>query len=452
VRAALAGNAACSPAALRTLAKRCWREPEVLRALAGNTAAPPLLLRHLAGHRWDVACIVAANPSCPGRLLRSGRLCGSQVLAVRMAVAAGAAGPPSIFARLARDNAAVRLFLATNPALSPEVVDSLLADPDRYVGRVAAAHLRASPEALVRLADGMTAPAWTLRAIAANPACPPDLSDQLLTWLALGGPGASDPRFDPAPCSGHPGDPGANLAVWYRDEAANATDPLRHPLWRVRAAIPASRKSTPYIWLAEMARDIRPEVRQVASRYSGLPAVVLKELSDDAAAVVAKQATASLKRKAEQPETKVLRRRVWTTRVVMGAILVAVLAFEFRPGQGPSFPSTPTITFPNDVPSPIFTAGAPVALPGGGTLVAGLLAYSGGTYLTVVAQGERLTVTIPGTAGSVPAAQSGYPVAAYSAQQFVFATAATAARTISVTVTAADGKHATIPVQLPAQG
>ena len=92
-----------------------------------------------------------------------------------------------------------------------------------------------------------------------------------------------------------------------------------------------------------------------------------------------------------------------------------------------------------------------MALPGGGTLVAGLLDYAGGTYVTVVAQEEGLTVTIPGTAGSVPAAQRGYPVAAYSEQQFIFPTPGTAARTISVTVTAADGKHATIPVQLPAQ-
>ncbi len=94
----------------------------------------------------------------------------------------------------------------------------------------------------------------------------------------------------------------------------------------------------------------------------------------------------------------------------------------------------------------------PVALPGGGTLVAGLLDDLVGTYLTVTAKEVGLEVTIPGSAGSLPTAQNGYPVAAYSAQQFIFDTSGTAARTISVTVTAADGKHATIPVQLPANG
>jgi len=447
VRAALAGNATCSRHALGLIATKSWREPQVLRALAANPAVPGPLLRRLAGHRWDIACVVAANPSCPARLLASGRLCGSHILSVRMAVAAGSSNDPQLFRRLARDNPAVRLWLATNPALPVDILEALLSDGNVYVRGAAAAHRSAPPEALARMAEGMGAPAWILRAIAANPVCPPDLSDQLLTWLALGGAGPADARFDPITCSGYPGETGTNPTQWYRAEAEASPDPLRHPLWRVRLAIPSSRKTTPYTWLAEMARDIRPEVRQVATRFPGMPAAVLKELSGDAVPNVAQQAAATLQRKIGMPETKTQNRRTWIARVVIAVVVVAAFAGVIDMGRSSTPPTTNAAA--NVIGLPYATTGPSQALPGGGTVVAGQLSGEADTYLTVTTKQVGLTVTIPADMVSEPSAASGYTVPPFSTQQFAILVSGSA---VTLQVSAAGRRPVAVTVQLAASG
>jgi len=444
VRAAVAGNPACPRPALRTLAKR--GEPQVLRSLAGNTGVGALLLHRLASRRWDLARVVAANPACPPLLLRS--LSTSPFESVRMAVAARASAPPSLLARMARGHPAVRLLAAANPGLASEDVARLLLDADPYVRTAAAGNPAAPPAALARLAEAMAAPAWTLRAIAANPACPPELSDQLLTWLALGGAGAADPTFDPVACSGHPGEPGTNIFEWYRQEAAKSSAPCRHPLWRVRAATPSSRDKTPYAWLAAMARDMRPEVRQVAARYPGLPAGVLKELTGDAVSSVADQAAASLKRK---PQPRGAKR---VPRGVSVAVIASVLLFAVRLAASQSSPQTPDftkLTLPDVGPLPTATPGAAQPLPGGGTLIAGMLDSLGVPYITVNTGEKGLTVTVPAPTLDGPSASDGYRISSFSAHQFVLLPGS-AGETVTVTAKPDDGNPVKVTVHIPAAG
>ena len=83
----------------------------------------------------------------------------------------------------------------------------------------------------------MTEPAWILRRVGDNPACPKELSDQVLTWLALGGAGDSDLAFDPIECTGSPEEGGP---AWYLRQAASPgryASASQHPLWLVRAML-----------------------------------------------------------------------------------------------------------------------------------------------------------------------------------------------------------------------
>src|SRR5262249_2635693 len=156
-------------------------------------------------------------------------------------------------------------------------VAELLGHRNLCVRAVAAGHSEAPPDQLCRLTEGLTAPAWVLRAAAANPSCPPDVSDQVLTWIALGGPGSSDPMFDPLGCTGHPGDTEGALAVWYTVEARS---PLayRHPLWRVRASIAQANATVPIDQGKELCRDPRVEVRRSVAGLVGIPMRNVREL------------------------------------------------------------------------------------------------------------------------------------------------------------------------------
>lgn len=248
--------------------------------MATSPRMPRALLWFLLFHKWDVRAALAANPRTPVPLLRVLRW--TTDWAVCAAVAANPAATSRLLDRLVSgEPPCVRLYAATNPSLIPPLADRLLADPDPYVRGVAATHPAATGDALARLADGMTEPAWILRRIAAHPACPVQMSDELLTWLALGGAGNADPMFDPVECTGHPADTSVPAYGWYRQQAQRAGAD-EHPLWRVRAAVLGSggRISAGRAWA--LARDPRPDVRRVIARAGLLPLNIRLELRRDA--------------------------------------------------------------------------------------------------------------------------------------------------------------------------
>jgi hypothetical protein len=212
---ASAGDPATGSLMLWGLGLRCVGSRELARALAGNARLPRPLFWSLALRGWDVRAAVAANPRCPWALTRM--LTWSNHWAVIAALAGNPAASRRLLDYLARSfPARLRLYVAANPSLTAEIADRLLADGDPYVRGVAADHPMASAAALSALAAGMKEPAWILRRIAANPSCPAELSDTLLTWLVLGGSGDADPTFDPVECTGHPGDTSVSVVAWYR--------------------------------------------------------------------------------------------------------------------------------------------------------------------------------------------------------------------------------------------
>jgi hypothetical protein len=333
---AIAADPASEPRALWRLALLS-RDPAVLRALAANPSAPPLLLRFLGrlGARWDVLVAVAGNPRTPP-WMRS-HLASSPEWAVAAAVAANPATAPRALRRLvSRRDPRIGLAAAANPALASELAEALLQSPSVYVRGVAAANPAAPPEALRRLAAGMSEQAWVLRAIAVNPSCPDDLSDQLLTWITLGGPGKADPLFDPVRCSGHPAGSDVPPVTWYAEEAKRP-DAERHPLWRVRAAVASARKQLSQATISMLRRDPRPEVRLSVAGFTPTPPGRIRELMGDADAAVARRAAQvrSVNRK------KYLRRRVLRRGfgllpfALVGIILAFVMSHSPGPGTSP---------------------------------------------------------------------------------------------------------------------
>jgi hypothetical protein len=157
----------------------------------------------------------------------------------------------------------------------------------------------------------MSEPAWVLRAIAENRSCPEDLSDQLLTWLALGGPGAADPLFDPVACAGHPGDTRSSRAAWYLEQAKGVSAEL-HPLWLVRAGVLRAVGRLPIERVQTLARDPRPEVRRAMAMAGQLPERIRRELMQDGDEQIAE--LASRIKPGDRPRV-----RVW--RVVLVALV-----------------------------------------------------------------------------------------------------------------------------------
>jgi hypothetical protein len=263
--------------------------PAISRALAANPAAPRSLLGLIGRFgRWDVAIEVARNPRCTRGLYQWFMM--SSDWAVVAAVASSPTAPPHLLGRLAgRHDGRIAMAAAGNPRLSPEYVAALLRSEDVYVRGVAAANPSAPAEQLRQLASDLSQPAWILRAIGANPSCPEDLSDQLLTWITLGGPGKADPLFDPVSCTGHPGNTDEPMLAWYAEQARqDAAD--RYPLWRVRAMYPSMRPKVQFTTLEQLRRDPRPEVRRAVAGFVGVRPRAVRELAGDADPIVARKA------------------------------------------------------------------------------------------------------------------------------------------------------------------
>lgn len=402
-RLRVAGDPLSSGSGLWRLALRHWREPVLARALAANPGAPVLLLRCLARGRWDVAATVARNPRCSPRLQH--RLaCYPPNWAVAAAVAANPAADAAVLAELAGSaDAKVRLHVAANPSLPESAVECLLADPNRNVRAVAASNSAASAAGLSRLAEGFSEPAFILRAIAANPACPAELSGQLLTWIALGGPGHEDPVFDPVECTGHPGDTSVAVAAWYWEQASTEVA-ANHSLWRARAQFPAARRHVPFHQARMLARDPRPEVRRAVASLTGLPLSYLRELCGDADPGVAR--LAGMRLQAEKSPAGRKRRRARHARalfslgwmaalLLLGGMETLVNQSQSDQSQPPSSPA-PAQHARSPAPASTGTPGAGVTITSRYRLAgAGLLRCgSAGGVAFVFVTAERLALTV----------------------------------------------------------
>ncbi|HEX6454091.1 MAG TPA: HEAT repeat domain-containing protein [Trebonia sp.] len=283
----------------------------------------------------------------------------------------------------------VRLYAAANPSLIPPLADRLLADPDPYVRGVAATHPAATGDALARLADGMTEPAWILRRIAAHPACPAQTSDELLTWLALGGATNADPMFDPVECTGHPADTSASAFAWYRQQAQR-TGADEHPLWRVRAAVLGSggRISANRAWA--LARDPRRDVRRVIARAGLLPLNIRLELRRDADQTAAAAAYRLPGSSGGARRAIVLLLRLAPVGAVIGGLLSMM---------NTSTPAPQVIgsTAPPGAPAEPLMSPSVLVLDGNGILMCGKGQTDPGTYYVSVGAGsEQVTLQFAG--------------------------------------------------------
>jgi hypothetical protein len=412
-----AGNPGCNRAQLWLLGLFGGNSRGIAGALAGNPATRRWLLswitrRSLQRGHWNVVMVALEHPACSTRLYR--KLLWSSFPAVEVAAAANPRASSALLNRLGHFTEPwLRLYMATNPSAPPEVIDLLLADRDPYVRRVAAAHSAVTVEGLRRLCADFSQPAWILRAAATNPVCPADLADQLLTWLALGGAGASDPHFDPIACTGQPDSTEGHSNVWYVN-AARQEDAETHALWRVRAAIPVARQRIPIAILKLLARDPRPEVRRQSARFRALPFPVLRELVVDTDPAVARLAESALRDKPKE-RGKQARRLVLRGLPIVIFVLVANSLIDSR--------ATPSITglSPPSATSPSISSGSTgysgtvqvadgISLPaiisgtstvgGDGKIEAGTLngisSLPNLPFISVAAGTVSLTVTVPG--------------------------------------------------------
>lgn len=425
-------------------------EPAVGRAIAANPSTPVWCLRRLAFRQWDVAAEVAKNPRTPDSVLaRLAVTSPTSQWAVRAAVATQPRTPPEVLSRMALYSAPrLKIFVAANPNLPTKEVDRLLTDDDAYVRGVAAGNPSASPEALARLAQPMADRPWVLRAAAANPSCPQDVAEQVLTWLALGGAGNGDPRFDPISCDGHPGDTSMPIFTWYR-EAARRANPDEHPLWRVRAVITMSLERIPTPMLGRLADDPRPEVRRSAARFKELSWGRLRDLRQDVDPGVRQVADRAMQNKRTNPTPTARRRRTvrWVRAVLIAGVITSTL--HYIPGGGGSgpavSPSTPSFLNGGDsiggLPSGAETPTDHATLPGAGSLVAGHVVGVDLDYLTVTSTSVGLDIAVP----TVLVTDAGDPVDgdlvvdAGSTRTVIFSAPADSSLTITVRPVGAKG-------------
>lgn len=312
VREAAGANPTVSLDLIDPVARKWRSAPAVRRAAARRADATPQMLRQLASKdaRWDVRRYVAANPATPPDLLR--QLAYGDP-AVRAAVAANPNTAPELLETLAHDiSEYVRFEVAGNPSAPQAVVASLAKRRSPWIRGRAVGNPALGAEGVAAAVAPMAESAWILRAGATNPACPQELADQVLTWLALGG-AEGDAAFDPVTCTGHPGpDTTVDPDQWYWKEARHSWSD-HSPLWRVRAHYPDRAGMLTEANLERLRRDPVPEVRRKLFRFR-LVSEHLEELADDEDATVRSRAAYALAQR-DTPEARKHRRRVrWHAR------------------------------------------------------------------------------------------------------------------------------------------
>jgi hypothetical protein len=224
-----------------------------------------------------------------------------------------------------------------------------------------------------------------LRAGAANPACPPDVADQVLTWLALGG-AAGDPSFDPVACSGNPGtDQDTDPDQWYWREARHSWSD-HSPLWRVRAHYPHRAPLLTAANVERLRRDPSPVVRRNLFRFQ-IKAELLCELLDDEDELVRTRAAYALKQAPRQSKVWRMRpRRAVVGRLLAaGASVLGILALTIGPqlsagldaGHGPRSTLRPTLARGPAAPDPFTGLLSPVVSDGVEDIAGGIVIDDG---------------------------------------------------------------------------
>lgn len=326
------------------------------RARAPETR-PAGLVRLSRSRHWDVQRIVAARTDLPRRGVR--RCLHASAWSVRAAVARRRDLPPNVIRSLAVDVPPVRLALAANPTIDVTTAERLARDDDPYVAGFAIGNPRVTAATIRDLTRDMQhRPAWVLRRAATNPACPVDLRDEFLTWLAIGGGGRADPLFDPAACTGDPGDGSKLPYQWYRDAIAGNGAPAQHPLWFARSCVD-SESTLPLPLVHDLAVDEQRAVRVAAAKFKYRKA--LAALAYDEDELVRRQARLTLERASRERRRLTERRPL---RLAMGVALpillaLACLSLGMVPRARPTRPGEVGHVFPTPTtrPQPVVPAG-----------------------------------------------------------------------------------------------
>lgn len=197
-------------------------------------------------------------------------------------LAANPAAPPGVLETLAGCLLpVVQVEVARNPSAAPECIARLLRSDDAFVAAAAASNPSISGEVLREwLGSGRRAP-WVRNRIALNPACPPDLVEELREWIALGEfPG--NPDFDPDREVGTPFTTETDL-LWNASVADarglwaySALPRIRARRWSFEDPLTVSPQTAE--WLAE---DRDPTVRASVLELKALSRTVARILKDD---------------------------------------------------------------------------------------------------------------------------------------------------------------------------
>jgi hypothetical protein len=256
---------------------------ELARRLAANPSTPRSeLLQRVRSGRWDVRAAALQNPSLAPSVVRT-RI-ATEVWGVGALVAASTTDV-DLLRMLLPSSERVRLAMATNPALPPDLLGALLDEDEPYVAAVVARHPNLTPELGDRLAAA-DAPAWVLRPASGNPSLAASQRDRLAARAAVA---RGNSAFDPLTCDTAPGElTGVSVEDWY--EVASGADGARwSSLWRVRACLAA--RQTNAADAERFVVDPHPQVR-LAALGATLSAAQLDELVHDADVAVGLRAVA----------------------------------------------------------------------------------------------------------------------------------------------------------------
>ena len=314
IRCAVASNPRCPPVLLTILAS----DPaSIVRSVAvGNVSCPEAVLAAATGDDPDVRWFLAGNPACPSQALdvvaedstllhsvAANPNCSQQTLLRLAAWQPGAeVSDPGVARTRATD---IRSFVASNPACPPEILQQLAGDPTTRVRAAAAANPDIAARALQKLA---ASPDVAVQAAAAsNPACPPQMIRKL---VRSADPSGSGLRVVSAAA--------ANAAcpqdlLW---DLARSTNPaLRRAVVTNPAATAemlgwiagcgdddarwgaARHRSAPAVLVSRLARDTSDKVRAVAVSNSACPLGELAASLDDPSDLVKTNAVAELARR-----------------------------------------------------------------------------------------------------------------------------------------------------------
>lgn len=262
--------------------------PDIARALAGGPKLSNFSRQVLAKHnRWDVRAVLAGRPDLTNGDYR--RLKKSPDWAVLDALARNHVLTARQIEQIRVIHPAITLTKVQHPNCPAVILEYAIAAShiDPYIRAVALRHPTIDTLTLKTAAEDLQAPAWVLRSIALNPACPTDVRDGLLAWIAVGGAGFSDPMFDPVTGMGHPGDTRTDRSVALTELADLYS---RVALFRLAWVRAQSTVQLPD--LRRLSRDPDPAIRQRAAQFNNRAEIEV--LVTDANEVVVMQAVGML--------------------------------------------------------------------------------------------------------------------------------------------------------------